>query len=343
MKFITDPEEALRLARQAEQSKQKEPMPPTNPPANPSANPSTTRPSTAIPTPGMANKKEEEPVQPPEPAQPPPPPANLVGNRPLDLVENQAENRATAFRSTAPYNPYASAIEHGDEESRDVLRERDKEDHAYAQEMYYYNPESGMLFSKTSRKMLVAKTGDRKRKVVTFRKRKVYQHDLAYLMMVGHWPEEPLRHVGDTRDNSWNNLRLRSQWSPAMKPTVQSAMSDEEIEAKAAVIPKHVQEGRRYPLTVQEIVDAYEFRAEGTEGVLISKRTGKEVAKPKENSKGRHRVVFVTALTQIRAHIISYVLYYREFPKGNLGARDGNKCNIHPANLKPLWQERKDA
>lgn len=322
MFYVNDPEEAQRLAEEAQRNK---------------------RPATAIITPGMSQPPKQEPQPEPKTQQPPPPPnlKSLTTNK--DLAPNQAENRATALDNAAPHNPYPGGLGPEDEASRAALRERHKEDYEYAKANYHYDPETGSLFSKVSGRLLRSTTGDKKRKVVVFRTRKMYQHDLAYLLMVGHWPEEPLNHVGDTLDNSWNNLRLRSQWTPQAKPTTFGNLTNEDIEAKAASIPKHVLEGRRYPLTVREIVDLYEFRAEGKEGVLISKRTGKEIAKPKTNSKGRHRVVFVTGALQIRAHIISYVLYHRKFPKGNLGARDGNKCNIHPSNIKPLWAERDDA
>lgn len=311
------------------------------------------RPSTAVPTPGSMNPKpKEEPKPEPKPATPPPPPTRGQNLNP-DLVKNTAENRATAIHKEAPHNPYRPVIEQGDEASRGVLRERDKEDYEYAQKYYLYQPDTGDLFSKKSRRLLVATTGDRKRKVLNFKTKRVYQHDLAYLLQVGHWPEEPIRHIRDSLDNRWDNLRLQSHWTPAMKPatveptkpvmkeTLNGVMSVDDIEEKAPEIPRHVLEGRKYLFTVKEIVDLFEFRAEGPEGMLISKKTGREVAKPKVNSKGRHRVVFITGIMQVRAHIISYILYHRKFPKGNLGARDGNKCNIHPSNLQPLWAEKR--
>lgn len=301
----------------------------------------TSRPQTTIPTPGRLNPKPKEPEPTPTPPPSPPPPPTQGENLNPELVQNRTENRAKSLCKEEPYNPYRHVIEPGDEDSRDVLRQRDKDDYEFALEHYIYRPETGALYSKISRRLLTAKTGDGKRLVLNFRGKRIYQHSLAYLFMIGHWPEEPLIQVGDTLDNRWDNLRLRSTWTPEMKPGVHTQLTNEEIEAKAAAIPKHVMEGRKYPVTVDDIVETFEFRAEGDEGVLFSKRTKKEVGKPKTNSKGRHRVVFVTGTTQMMAHIISYILHYREFPKGNLGARDGNRCNIHPANLKPLWAERK--
>lgn len=323
----------------------KEPAPETQEP---------TRHPVSIPTPGRMNPRPElqpEPKEQKPPATPPPPPDFAKGRGNENLVRSEATGRATAFHTDPPDNPYRSIIDQGDEESREVLRNRDKEDYEYSLKTYLYQPETGNLYSKKSKKLLQSVTGDKKRKVLNFRGRRIYQHDLAYLMTIGHWPEERIKHVRDTLDNRWDNLRLQSHWTPALKPepkpvpkkTLHGEMTNEEIEAKAVEIPRHVLEGRKYPISVQEIVELFEFRGEGKEGVLISKRTGREVAKPKENSKGRHRIVFVTPTIQMRAHIVSYALYYRKFPKGNLGARDGNKCNIHPSNLQPLWGEnRKD-
>lgn len=347
---ITDPEEIEKLLKKANEAYSDKPVTPETSEEtedSPKKVPFTGAPkpptSTFIPAPpghssGATGLEEIRAAQTTEAIRdartPPDAPAPNSGPPPAPDFSRPSVTAVVGPGTAKDQNPKHTALSR---ELREEMITRDSEDFNFARANFIYYPDTGIIFAKKSNRILSGTSTCGRYKTMMFRGKRKRQSHVAYLLVMKHWPEERLRHVDDTFDCSWKNLQLESEWTPKDPAKLIARRAEQ-----APEIPKDAKPGRLYPARVEEILETYEFRSDNDEGKLFLRRNGKEIAKPRENARGRVRTVYLTQKVQVGAHIISYVLFHRKFPRGNLEAKNGNKCDIHPANLRPKWSVRLD-